>query len=220
MTFPENFSAAREENLFARVRSFLAPAPIGATEEDDFSGKTRGGLEEKALTPSAVLIALAPGEQGTRVLLTRRSDHLRDHPGQISFPGGRLEAIDASPAEAALREAKEEIGLKPEWVSVLGYLPTYRTATGFLIYPVVARLSADFSIQALTSDAAEVAEILAAPLEALLHPANRRRDTLVYQGRRHEYHVIECDIGAQPRVIWGATAGMLLMLARRLENAG
>ena len=111
---------------------------LAAPESVPSEGDQGAGFE--GLTPAAVLVPLVPRPEGYQLLLTRRTDHLRDHPGQISFPGGRVEPEDASPAHTALREAQEEIGLDPGLPRILGYLPTYRTGTGFHVFPVVALL--------------------------------------------------------------------------------
>jgi 8-oxo-dGTP pyrophosphatase MutT (NUDIX family) len=160
-----------------------------------------------------VLFPIVLREHGAQVLLTRRADHLRDHPGQISFPGGRMEAEDPTPAHTALREAEEEIGLPQTLPRILGYLPTYRTATGFLIYPVVALLTPPFDLRL---DAFEVAEAFEAPLSTLFNPAHHRRESIFYKGAQHEYNVINCEAEGQMRRIWGATAGMILSLYRRV----
>ncbi|MDR1350938.1 MAG: CoA pyrophosphatase [Zoogloeaceae bacterium] len=198
----------------ARVKACLAPEPVAATDEDDFTDKV-AGVAEAALIPAAVLFPLVSRGEGLQVLLTRRTEHLRDHPGQISFPGGRMEESDASPVHTALREAEEEIGLVPNLPQILGYLPTYRTATGFLIHPVVALLLAPFT---LAPDAFEVAEIFEVPLACLFDPTRQRRESLFYKGKEHAYHVIDCESQGQPRRIWGATAGMILALARRFRG--
>jgi 8-oxo-dGTP pyrophosphatase MutT (NUDIX family) len=197
-----------------QLAASLSPLPADATCEDDFTAKSAHLLAGKPLTEAAVLITLVPRETGTAVLLTQRTEHLRDHPGQISFPGGRQEATDATPAAAALREAREEIGLSPDLPTILGYLPDYRTATGFLIHPVVSWLPPP--LPPLLPDAFEVAEVFEAPLDALFDPANHRQEQIIYRGTRHAYHVITCEAAEKSRRIWGATAGMLLMLRRRL----
>jgi 8-oxo-dGTP pyrophosphatase MutT (NUDIX family) len=198
----------------ARLQAGLASEPVAATDEDDFADKAAAmAIGEATLTPSAVLFTLVQRAEGARVLLTRRTDHLRDHPGQISFPGGRMEAEDQSPIHTALREAEEEIGLAQNLPRILGYLPTYRTATGFLIYPVVALLTPPFDLHL---EAVEVAEAFEAPLSTLFDPTRHRRESIVYKGVRHEYNVIDCEADGQPRRIWGATAGMILSLYRRM----
>ncbi|MDR1888317.1 MAG: CoA pyrophosphatase [Zoogloeaceae bacterium] len=197
-----------------RLQACLAPEPVAATDADDFADKAATmALTEATLTPSAVLFPIVLRETGAQVLLTRRTDHLRDHPGQISFPGGRMEAEDKTPVHAALREAEEEIGLARSLPRILGYLPTYRTATGFLIYPVVALLTPPFELRL---DAFEVAEAFEAPLSMLFDPTRHRRESIFYRGARHEYHVIDCETDDKARRIWGATAGMILSLYRRV----
>ncbi|MDR3158427.1 MAG: CoA pyrophosphatase [Zoogloeaceae bacterium] len=199
----------------ARIRACLAPEPVAATAEDDFTAGKTVDAAKAALIPSAVLFPLAPRAGGLRALLTRRAEHLRDHPGQISFPGGRMEQGDISPTHTALREAEEEIGIAQTLPQILGYLPAYRTATGFLIYPIVALLPPSFT---LTLDAFEVAEAFEVPLARLFDPANQRRESILYKGKEHACHVIDCTSENQPRRIWGATAGIILALARRLEG--
>ncbi|MDR3054598.1 MAG: CoA pyrophosphatase [Zoogloeaceae bacterium] len=197
------------------LRACLAPEPVAATDEDDFADKAAAmDIEEATLTPSAVLFAIVQRKEGARALLTRRADHLRDHPGQISFPGGRMEACDPSPIHTALREAEEEIGLTQNLPQIQGYLPTYRTATGFLIYPVVALLTPPLTLRL---DASEVAEAFEAPLATLFDPTRHRRESIVYKGARHEYNVIDCEADGKQRRVWGATAGMILSLYRRMR---
>ncbi|MDR1850394.1 MAG: CoA pyrophosphatase [Zoogloeaceae bacterium] len=195
-----------------RLGALLSPNPVPPTDADDFDHMSHGVWSAENLIPAAVLIALVSRASGEHILLTQRTDHLNDHPGQISFPGGRMEADDATPAHTALREAWEEIGLDASLPRILGYLPDYRTATGFLIHPVVACLQPPFDLQ---PDAFEVAEVFEAPLAVLFDPSRHRREHIVYKGQRHAYHVIECETeGGISRRIWGATAGMLLSLKR------
>jgi 8-oxo-dGTP pyrophosphatase MutT (NUDIX family) len=145
--------------------------------------------------------------------LTQRTAHLRDHAGQVSFPGGRVEADDPSPVHTALRETEEEIGLPRERVEVLGFLPEYRTGTGFRVTPVVARVRPPFS---LVLDPFEVAEAFEVPLSFLLDPANHKRHSLHYRGAlRHFFAMPYGDY-----FIWGATAGMIRSLCDRLELQG
>jgi 8-oxo-dGTP pyrophosphatase MutT (NUDIX family) len=199
-----------------RLAALLSPEPMPPTGEDDFDHKLHSELKGGTLTPAAVLIAVVPRETGDHILLTQRTDHLNDHPGQISFPGGRMEADDASPGHTALREAREEIGLSPDLPRILGYLPDYRTATGFLIHPAVAWLQPPFALQL---DTFEVAEVFEAPLADLFDQSRHRREHIFYKGKNHPYHVIECETeGGVRRRIWGATAGMLLILKRRLAG--
>lgn len=190
---------------WVRIQSCLLPEPEGAPAEGD------QGAAAEGLTPAAVLFPIVLRPEGPQVLLTKRTDHLRDHPGQISFPGGRMEPEDASPAHAALREAEEEIGLSQAVPRILGYLPPYRTGTGFNVFPVVAVLEPPFELHL---DAFEVAEAFEVPLAFLLNPANHRQETMHYRGALREYTVMPYG----ERYIWGATAGMILSLQRRLMH--
>lgn len=169
------------------------------------------GVGDEELLPAAILfpIVLRGGEP--TVLLTQRTAHLKDHPGQISFPGGRCEAVDASPADTALRETVEEIGLSPVHVEIIGYLPEYRTATGFRVTPVVALVTPPFDLQL---DAFEVAEAFEVPLSFLMDSANHQQHSLHYRGKlRHYYAMPYGDY-----FIWGATAGIIMSLYRALAT--
>jgi len=166
---------------------------------------------------ASVLVPLVQRES-LCVVLTQRTDHLTDHPGQISFPGGRAEPEDADAVDTALREATEEIGLAREFVDVLGSLPTYTTGTGFIVTPVVALLRPGFALQA---DPFEVAEVFEVPLEFLMSPANHRRHSVEVGGQRREFLSMPWTgrgADGQPRqyFIWGATAAMLRNLYRFL----
>ncbi len=146
---------------------------------------------------------------GLQLLLTQRSADLPDHPGQISFPGGRVEAGDVSIAAAALREAAEEIGLPAERVTVLGRLENYETVSGYRVTPVVGWVEPPF---VLKTDPVEVAEAFEVPLEFVLDPANRQRHFRMLGALRRDYWAIPW----RDRYIWGATAAMLLILERTL----
>ncbi len=158
-----------------------------------------------APTPAAVLIPLIDRPGGLTVLFTRRTDHLDHHPGQISFPGGRLEPADAGPEDTALRETREETGLDPRRVRLIGGLDLYRTRTGFLITPLVGVVTPPLD---LAPDPFEVAEIFEAPLDFFLDPANHKRHSHEYDGRTRWFHAM--PYGGY--YIWGATAGMLMNL--------
>jgi 8-oxo-dGTP pyrophosphatase MutT (NUDIX family) len=165
---------------------------------------------EAASTAAAVLIPIMAHVQGLTVLFTQRTTHLRSHSGQVAFPGGRAEPGDASAEFTALREAEEEIGLRSASVEVLARLPDYRTRTGYRVTPVIGLLTPPVGF---TPDPHEVAEIFEVPLAFLLDERNRQRRTREFQGQTVGYYVFEY----QQKVIWGATAGMLVNLYRMLE---
>jgi 8-oxo-dGTP pyrophosphatase MutT (NUDIX family) len=161
--------------------------------------------------PAAVLVALVAHPEGPSVLLTERTAHLKNHPAEVSFPGGRVEPGDSSPEAAALREADEEIGLDPGAVEVLGCLPPYRTITDFCVSPVVGWIEPPV---AFVIDPYEVAEVFEVPLAFVLDPANHVRESIRWRGEEHGYYILPYP----GRRIWGATAGMLVNLARTLNS--
>ena len=167
--------------------------------------------------PAAVLVPLVERAGGMTVLLTQRADTLKDHAGQISFPGGRIEHDDADAWRAALREAHEEIGLSDSFVEFAGYLPDHWVGTGFRVTPVVGFVNPDYELKIA---AAEVHDVFEVPLEFILDAANHRPRVREVFGVSLEVQ----DIPYADRVIWGATAGMLLSLRRCLQarpwNAG
>ena len=163
----------------------------------------------RVLKRAAVLCPIVQRRDGLAVILTRRSESLPTHPGQISFPGGRIERSDPSPMSAALREAEEEIGLSPRHVEIGGELPAYETSTGFTIAPFVGFI--DPAFQALP-EAGEVAEVFEAPLDFLMNPANHLRQSREWKGGRRHFYAMPW----RGYHIWGATAGMLRALSNRL----
>lgn len=165
--------------------------------------------EGQALVPAAVLVPVIVRESGATMLLTQRTAHLRDHGGQVSFPGGRCEEGDASPEATALRETEEEVGIAAYQVEILGRLPEYCTGTGFIITPVVGLVTPPLN---LTLDDFEVAEVFEPPLEFLLDSANHQRQSIEVRGTRREYWAMPW----QGHFIWGATAGMLVTLQQFL----
>jgi len=168
-------------------------------------------LPGKEPTPAAVLVPLVAHAGALTVLLTRRTDHLHHHPGQISFPGGRVESHDLSAVMTALRETEEEIGLEPDRVELLGELPDYFTGTGFRVTPVVGLVHPPFELKL---DAFEVAEAFEVPFSFLLDPANHQRHRREYEGRMREYYAMPYG----EYFIWGATAGILVSLYRFLQQ--
>jgi len=162
-------------------------------------------------TPAAVLVPLVEREHGFTVLLTERAAHLNDHAGQVAFPGGRAEPEDGSPEETALRETEEEIGLARHFVDVAGMLDLYVTVTGYAVTPVVGFVTPGFE---LTPDRHEVAEIIEVPLAFLMDAKYHKRGARSWNnGVRHFL-----AIPYEGHYIWGATAGMLLNLYRRLNG--
>ncbi|HEX8257219.1 MAG TPA: CoA pyrophosphatase [Allosphingosinicella sp.] len=170
-------------------------------------------LDDEALgsgiTPAAVLVPIVDRPDPT-VILTLRPETMRKHPGQVSFPGGRIDPGDDGPVAAALREAAEEIALDPAAVDVIGLADRYLTITGFEVTPVVAVVPPDLPLRAQPG---EVAAIFEAPLHYILDPAHQQVRTVHWRGRERTYYEIEWG----DRRIWGATAAMIVNLGRRLE---
>jgi len=161
-------------------------------------------------TPAAVLVPLVDRPEGMTVLLTLRTQHLNDHAGQVSFPGGRVEPNDRDTIETALRETEEEIGVGREHIEVLGFLERYRTVTGFDIEPVVGLVKPDFSLR---PDPFEVAEVFEVELELVLREENFQRQTRIFHGRERHFY----EIPHARHHIWGATAGILRALCLRAQ---
>ncbi len=158
---------------------------------------------------AAVLVPLIPRGDDIQVLLTQRTAHLKDHPSQISFPGGRVEGGDQDRIETALREAEEEIGLAREHVTILGCLPDYDMPSGFRISPVIGWIEPPFTLKL---DPVEVESAFEVPLSYLLDPANHQYRRYEFNGRSRDYLAMPY----QGRYIWGATAGMLQRLSQQL----
>jgi len=163
---------------------------------------------EQPIRPAAVLIPVVDRPQPT-VLLTQRAAHLADHAGQISFPGGKIDATDASPLDAALREAREEIGLDRDFVDPIGYLDLYGTGFGFRILPTVARVQPGFSLNINRSEVDDAFEV---PLAFLMDPANHQLHSKEFRGMERSYYAMPYA----ERYIWGATAGILRILYERI----
>jgi 8-oxo-dGTP pyrophosphatase MutT (NUDIX family) len=170
--------------------------------EDEQTTRTPG-------IPAAVLIGLLARAEGPHIILTERAAHLKDHAAQISLPGGRVEAADDGPAAAALREAFEEIGLPPDRVEILGCLSPYETVTGFRVYPFVGWIERPVEF---TPDEHEVVDVFEIPLSFVLDPANHHREGILRDGKPHSFYVLPYP----GRRIWGATAAILVDLARVL----
>jgi 8-oxo-dGTP pyrophosphatase MutT (NUDIX family) len=213
-TEPALFNSAE---FFARVRARLSfEIPPGLTDASIVPPSGDQGTDrmleiiarEQPIRPAAVLIAVVDHPQPT-VLLTQRAAHLHDHAGQISFPGGKIDPTDASPLDAALREAWEEIGLAREFIDPIGYLDLYGTGFGFRILPTVARIRPGFTLR-ISED--EVDDAFEVPLAFLMNAANHQVHSKEFRGIMRSYYAMPFA----DRYIWGATAGMLRVLYERI----
>jgi 8-oxo-dGTP pyrophosphatase MutT (NUDIX family) len=202
------------------IRESLDPRP-STPEEDmqwlvgasaDVVSQVRASLPSRRV-PAAVLVPLVERATGLTVLLTQRAATLKDHAGQISFPGGRIEPEDVDAWHAALRETQEEIGLKPELVEFAGYLPDHLVVTGFRVTPVVGFVDPAYELRIAK---AEVHDAFEVPLDFILDAANHKARRRSVGGLTIEVH----DIPYGDRNIWGATAGMLMTLRRKLQAGG
>jgi 8-oxo-dGTP pyrophosphatase MutT (NUDIX family) len=164
--------------------------------------------QERPIRPAAVLIPIVDRAEPT-VLLTQRAAHLNDHAGQISFPGGKIDATDASPLDAALREAEEEIGLGREFIDPIGYLDLYATGFGFRILPTLARIKPGFKLRINETEVDDAFEV---PLAFLMNPANHQLHAKEFRGMERHYYAMPFA----ERYIWGATAGILRVLYERI----
>lgn len=191
--------------------SDIAPRPMSTMELPFKIEKLLTPALMRSLRPAAVLVPVMRRVGGLTVLLTRRSDQLRSHSGQISFPGGRRDEGDQSAAANALREAQEEVGLPPGHVEVIGYLDDYPTITRYLVTPVVGIVSDEPVLQAHES---EVAELIEVPLEFVLDPGSFERKAFTRNGLNVPF--FELNYGSHR--IWGATAGMLWNLAEKFNR--
>ncbi len=219
-----------EELPVASVDSHLPPVAFDCLGADRIAERFRAPPDwtpeiaaerrfvDRPAAQAAVLLPLVQRDE-LRVLLTRRTDHLHDHPGQISFPGGRVDPGDQDVVDTALRESLEEIGLHPRHVEVLGQMPTYTTGSGFVVTPVVGLVEADFT---LSLDAFEVADVFEVPLSFLMTPAHHRWHVVEFGGVRREFLSMPwegpgTDGRRQQFFIWGATAAMLRNFYRFLS---
>jgi 8-oxo-dGTP pyrophosphatase MutT (NUDIX family) len=204
----------------SQIRESLDPRP--STPDEDIQWLAGASAEvvsrvrasiSAARVPAAVLVPLVERTTGLTVLLTQRAATLKDHAGQISFPGGRIEPDDRDAWHAALREAHEEIGLSRELVEFAGYLPDHHVITGFLVTPVVGFVNPEYQVRIAE---AEVHDVFEVPLDYILDAANHKSRRRQVAGLDIEVH----DIPYGERNIWGATAGMLLTLRRMLQSHG
>jgi 8-oxo-dGTP pyrophosphatase MutT (NUDIX family) len=208
-------------SFFDRARGRLDLNVPPALTDPTAQGVRRGDLDldpvlweragVSATKPAAVLVPIVDRSAPT-VLLTLRTTELASHAGQIAFPGGRIDPADASPVAAAMREAKEEIGLAPTLIEPIGYLDLYLTFSGFRILPTVARVKPEFT---LTLNPTEVTEAFEVPLEFLMTPANHQRKTRDWKGVARDYYAMPFE----NHYIWGITAGILRNLYQRVYGA-
>jgi 8-oxo-dGTP pyrophosphatase MutT (NUDIX family) len=213
----DNPAAINSTEFFGRARARLNfEIPAGLTDASLIPPSGDQGTDrmlailsrEQPIRPAAVLIPVVDRPEPT-VLLTQRSAHLNDHAGQISFPGGKIDATDASPLDAALREAHEEVGLTREFVDPVGYLDLYGTSFGFRILPTVARVRPGFTLRI---NPAEVDDAFEVPLAFLMNPANHQLHSKEFRGIERFYYAMPYG----ERYIWGATAGILRVLYERI----
>jgi 8-oxo-dGTP pyrophosphatase MutT (NUDIX family) len=206
-----------DDHLPALPADALTPAALRQRFADarawtpEFHGDARLFALEREPTAASVLVPLVERADGLHVLLTRRTDHLTDHAGQVSFPGGRAEPDDIDVVDTALRETQEEVGLLRERVQVLGPLNTYSTVSSYVVTPIVALVQPPFQ---LALDAFEVAEAFEVPLQFLMTPAHHHRHAAEFEGVRRQFLSMPwrgVDAQGRPReyFIWGATAAML-----------
>jgi len=210
-------AAISSVEFFARGRTRLGfevppgltdPSVIPASGDEGTARMLQIIAREQPIRPAAVLIPVVDHAQPT-VLLTLRAAHLNDHAGQIAFPGGKIDPTDASPLDAALREAEEEIGLSREFVEPVGYLDLYGTGFGFRILPTVARVRPGFELRI---NHAEVDDAFEVPLAFLMDPANHQVHSKEFRGVQRTFYAMPFA----ERYIWGATAGILRVLYERI----
>lgn len=185
-------------------------APLSGSSDYDLNPDTVLPANRK-LRPAAVLVAIEPHPDGPRVLLTKRCAHLDHHPGQVAFPGGKVDHGDRDDTAAALREAQEEVGLDPANVAVLGHLSAHETVTGFRVTPVVGQLKSTFTP---VPEAGEVDEVFHVPLAFLADLANYTVEARRWNNQWRRYYTVPYG----PYYIWGATARILYGLAERMQR--
>ena len=188
------------KNIYER----LSTINTSFTSDNDLMD--REAVKTENLIEAAVLVPIVERNDGLKVILTKRSNNLKQHPGQISFPGGKSEKIDKSLVATALRETKEEIGISEKNVEILGQLSQHVTITGFKITPFIGRIRMGFSTEIQTS---EVSEIFEVPLSYLSNPKNFRVESVKWKGKKRFFYSIPYG----PYYIWGATARILKNLA-------
>ena len=194
------------------ITGFNALNPVaGGAERGDDDLNPDFIRDKKELRPAAVMVGLIDRPNGLHVLLTRRTENLEHHPGQISFPGGHIDKVDVSADHAALRETLEETGIGNEHINIIGHLDTYVTGTGFSITPIVGFISTQSKPVA---DPVEVAEIFEVPLAHFMDPANHKLHERTFEGVIRRFYAMPYD----DYYIWGATAGILFNLYEVLRD--
>jgi 8-oxo-dGTP pyrophosphatase MutT (NUDIX family) len=200
----EFFRRARARLGFSVPPGLLDASVLPASSDHGTDRMLKIVAQEQPIRPAAVLIPVVAHEEPT-VLLTQRAAHLNDHAGQISFPGGKIDAADASPLDAALREAEEEIGLDRGFIDPVGYLPVYATGFGFRIVPTLARVKPGFDLRINESEVENAFEV---PLSFLMDPGNHQLHSREFRGMARSFYAMPYE----ERYIWGATAGILRVL--------
>ncbi|MEN8740656.1 MAG: CoA pyrophosphatase [Phaeobacter gallaeciensis] len=198
------------EDLKQRLSMAVQSGPDAGSSDFDLNPEMSLPQARK-LRPAGVLVPISLASGAPRVILTKRSSALKHHPGQIAFPGGKVDEGDRDVTHTALREAWEEIGLPQDLPEVLGALPTHETVTSFTVTPVVALLRSEFDIR---PEVGEVAEVFSVPLSHVLDPANYIIESRRWRGTRRRYYTVPYG----PYYIWGATARMLRQFADRMQS--
>ncbi len=209
-----------DNDIIARLTCSLAETSLGTTRafaDLEIPEPARHALREEfsqlKLKPAAVLVGILPGMSGGSIVLTRRSEALRNHPGQISFPGGRMDAEDTSLDVTALRESYEEINLPNGMVNIIGYLPDYPTVTGYRVTPVVGLIDSS-AVDVMTPDGVEATELIHLPIEYALNKMSYEKRFIERNGLSLPvYHLAHGKYD-----VWGATAGMLYQLCLHFER--
>ncbi|WP_370151972.1 CoA pyrophosphatase [Ferrovibrio sp.] len=221
MTADTATGAAPSTPLIERLRHRLQPVPALDSVPRDYTAARKGDfqlnpgfapLRKGPLMPAAVLVPVVGYGEGERVILTKRTAHLSNHAGQVSFPGGRVDRGDTDVAATALRETEEEIGLDRAHVAVLGTLDPYVTGTGFVVVPVVGLVRPGFALRLQQHEVAEVFEV---PFGFLMDGRNHQRHKGVFNGIERQWWAMPYN----DYYIWGATAGMLRNLHDLLDDA-